>query len=97
MKLQVYTILDSAVGAFLQPFFCRTKGEAVRSFSDAVNDEKSTFNKHVMDYTLFALAEFDDASGAFTSLPAPERVIGALEVLSVDDVFPPSKRIDAPN
>lgn len=85
MKLQVYSVLDKAVNSFLQPFYARAKGEAIRSFSDACNNREHNFNKHASDFVLVHLGEFDDASGLFTSIE-PQRVIGALECL-VDDPF----------
>lgn len=92
MRLFVFTVLDSAVGAHLQPFFSRSKGEAIRSFTDACNDEKSQFNKHLADFTLVFLGEFDDVSGTFGTR-APERVISALEVVS--DPFTPETRVES--
>lgn len=79
MKLQVFTVLDTAVGAYLQPFFCRANGEAIRSFTDAVNDPKHQFSQHMMDYVLFYCGEYDDEGGVFTT-SAPVRVISATEV-----------------
>lgn len=78
-----YTVRDKAVGAFLPIFFVRSRGEAVRSFSDAVNDPGKPFNKHAGDFDLWYLGTFDDATGAL-ALPdggAPERVAGAIDVL----------------
>lgn len=80
MILLSYSVYDKAVQAFMKPFYCRTKGEAVRSFMEACKDEKMEFNKHAADYTLFQLGSFDDATGRFTSVE-PERVISALECL----------------
>lgn len=78
MILQVYTVFDGAVGAHLQPFFCRSKGEAIRSFSEACNDRGKAFYNHPLDFTLVFLGEWDDAGGLFTSYP-PLRVISAVE------------------
>ncbi|QCQ85048.1 nonstructural protein [Blackfly microvirus SF02] len=80
MKLQIFTVFDSAVGAHLQPFFSRSVGEAIRSFQDAVNDPKSQFASHASDYTLFLHGTFDDAGGVFSTSPA-ERVTSALELV----------------
>lgn len=85
MKLQVFTVRDAAVGSFLQPFFCRSHGEALRSFSDAVSNAEHQFAKHASDYALFFLGEFDDNSGVFDSRE-PERVVSANEILGPDSV-----------
>ncbi|QCQ84738.1 nonstructural protein [Blackfly microvirus SF02] len=79
MILQVFSVLDKAVLAFLPPFFVRSKGEAIRSFSDACQDKEHQFAKHMTDYVLMYLGEWDDKSGAFVSCE-PERVVAAHEV-----------------
>ena len=91
MKLEIFSVYDGAVKAYLQPFFSRSKGEAIRSFTDAVNDEKSQFNKHAADYCLVYLGAYDDAVGTFAPV-TPERILTAQDAQH-DDVFPPEKRL----
>lgn len=79
MKLQCYSVRDAAVGSFLQPFYCRSKGEAIRSFGDAVSTDNHQFSKHASDFTLFFVGVFSEESGAFEPCE-PERVISAIEV-----------------
>lgn len=81
MKLHVFATYDSAVGAFNQPFFARSIGEAIRSFQDACNDPKSPFYSHSGDFSLFMLGYFDDASGMFDLPKAPEQVTSAREMI----------------
>lgn len=78
MMMNVFTVYDAAVKAFMQPFFVRSTGEALRTFTAACNEENSNFRKYPADYTLFALGEYDDQSGVF-STSVPVRVISALE------------------
>lgn len=85
MKLKVFTVLDSQVGAYLPPFFCRSKGEALRSFADAVNEPKHQFSQHSLDYSLYEMGEYDDASGLF-DCDHPRYVIGAMELRSDEPV-----------
>ncbi|UDN67820.1 nonstructural protein [robinz microvirus RP_136] len=80
MKMLIFSVYDSAVGAHLQPFFSRSMGEAIRSFQDACNDPKTQFNSHASDYTLFLLGSFDDGGGVFDTY-SPERVSSALELI----------------
>lgn len=79
MKLVVCSIFDQAVGAFMQPFFSRSNGEAIRSFSDAVGDSKTPFCSHPEHYNLFRVAYFDDATGVFELPPAPVLLGSAVE------------------
>lgn len=83
MKLSVFAVYDKAVQAYLQPFYSRTKGEALRSFSEACNQADHNFHKHAADYSLMFLGEYDDHSGTFDASD-PVRVISAFECL--DDV-----------
>lgn len=82
MKLLVFSIYDSAVKAYNQPIFLRSKGEAIRSFQQSCNDEKSNLHLFHSDYSLFYLGEFDDSNAQFSAPIAPERVISASECIT---------------
>lgn len=72
------------------PQFFRTKGEAIRAFSDACNAESAShFAKHAEDYMFCRLGSYDDNSGTFENVPtAPEIIITAMDCLvkAVDDL-----------
>lgn len=63
MRLHMFAVFDSKVGVYASPFFCRSKGEALRSFEDACGDKGLPFGKHPGDYRLWYLGEFDDNTG----------------------------------
>lgn len=99
--MEMFAIYDKAVGAFMAPFFCRSKGEAVRSFMDACSDGKTNFCQHPDDFRLFHLGSFDDVTGVLHSDSShPARVIDARECVNsrkgMDDgsVLPPVDVID---
>lgn len=79
MILKVFAIYDSKAEAYLPPFFCSSKGVAIRMFSDAASDGTHNFCKHSSDYTLFELGSFDDNSALFLMHPAPVPLGTALE------------------
>lgn len=81
MQLFVFSVYDKAVGAYLQPFYARAKGEAIRQFTEACHDEKSLFAKHGTDYLLVYLGSFDDVTGLFTT-GEPERLLAAHEAIA---------------
>lgn len=81
MIIKIYTVYDAAVKAFMQPFFARSHGEALRSFQDAINDEKSQLAKHLHDYTLFHVGDFDDDNADISKPNAPERLLSGTEAL----------------
>lgn len=81
----VVAVYDARVQAFLNPIFCTTKGEAIRSFSDAVADDRAPFKAHPEDYSLFVLGEFDEGLGVFdNTVPAPELLVLAVNLVRKD-------------
>lgn len=82
MKLLMCSIYDGAVAAYLPPFYARSKNEASRIFADAVLEPNSPYNKHPADYTLYALATFDDKLCLIESFDAHEKIISALECIN---------------
>jgi hypothetical protein len=91
----MFTVYDSKVGAYLQPFFMRSKGEAIRGFSQIVNDGKSAFFTNPEDYTLFELGDYFDDTGTVVMHKAPISLGVALEhVNRVSDPAPGFSRDD---
>lgn len=66
MRLNAYTIYDSAAKAHQRPFFVGQDGEAMRAFQDLVNDEKHPVGMHPEHYSLFRIGTFDDNLGAMS-------------------------------
>jgi len=74
MNYKIFAIFDASIKAYMQPFFLRSQGEALRGFTDLANDDKSNICRHASDYTLFEIGEYDDTSAIITSHPTPERI-----------------------
>lgn len=72
-KFVICAVRDKAVNAFMQPFFARSEGEAIRSFGDAVADPKMEFGKHPEDYNLWCFGSWDD-KGEFVTWPDPVKL-----------------------
>lgn len=79
MLLKVFSVYDSQVEAYMQPFFCQSKGHAIRSFTEAVSDSSSTIGKYPSDFTLFELGEFDDQKAFFDLYDTPRSLGVAVE------------------
>lgn len=79
MIYKVYSIFDVAVGVYSRPFFMRSKGEALRAFTDLANDNQSTISRYPSSHTLFEIGEYDDNSGIFTGYPAFTALGNAVE------------------
>lgn len=80
MRIHAFSVFDSAAKLFMQPFFARTRGEAMRSFMDACSDEKHQFSRHAMDYSLYVVGQFDEDDGLLIPQAEPERLMSALDV-----------------
>lgn len=70
-KLLVLSVYDSKVQLFAQPFFMRTRGEALRGWTDVVNDPSTQMSKYPTDFALMELGEYDEQKGSFTNHQAP--------------------------
>lgn len=72
--LRLYSLYDSAVGAYLRPFWADHKANAIRSVVNLVNDKSNNDNMvaaHPDQFTLFEIGEFDHVSGVFSSHKTP--------------------------
>lgn len=65
MKVNIYSIYDSAVQAFMQPFFSATDQSAQRAIIDNMSDPRaqSMLAKHYQDFSLFHIGTFNDHDG----------------------------------
>jgi len=90
--MKIFSVYDSKINAFTKPFFCRTKGEAMRGFIDEVNRTDSMLNKHPGDYTLMELGEWDDVKGDVSNHKTNSNICNGLEVL---ESAPPSQPLKA--
>lgn len=70
MIRHVYSIFDSKVGIYTQPFHCIADGEALRAFSDAANAKDHYVGRHPADYTLMKIGNFNDETGRYIALDA---------------------------
>ena len=87
MKMKIFSVFDSKAGFYRAPMLLRSKGEALRGFSDIVNDDKAKNDiaRHPDDFTLFYLGEFDMINGQFSPLKAHESLGTGVDFLEVKD------------
>lgn len=101
MRLNIYTIYDTACGAYMRPFFSQSDGEAVRSFSDISLDAEHPIGKHPEDYSLHRIGSFNDQN-AIIIPETKECMATALELIALSknvnqdnmDLF--KKEVDIP-
>lgn len=79
MIYRIFSVYDSKVEAFMKPFYCVSKGEAIRSFSEIANDKTSSIGKYPEDFALFDLGSFDDSCATFECGLVPVSIGLAIE------------------
>lgn len=81
MILQVFSIFDSKGEFFHVPFFKKTRGEAIRDFTELSNDSNSFVSKYPEDYTLFHIGSFADDCGKLDPVITPTSLGLAIEFI----------------
>jgi hypothetical protein len=90
MKINVYTIFDSASAAYMRPFFAQSDGQATRSFGDIANDKNHEIGKHPEDYSLWRIGTFDDNTAEIN--PETKACLAtALELVALEKANPQSE------
>jgi len=86
MKWTICSVRDSASGLFGRPIFVAALGQAVRGFSDQVNDpaKDQDLARHPEDFELFELGKFDDVEGVF-ELSKPRSVSRGKDVAAAKE------------
>jgi hypothetical protein len=85
MKVKVYSIYDSAAGAYTQPWFMQNDALALRAFSDNVNaKEENNISKHPDQFTLFQIGEWDDQIGEIIKADVMKSLGNGLEYQEQD-------------
>lgn len=79
MIQKIFTIYDNKAQAFLQPFFTRNENTAIRMVSQILQNAEHEFTRHMADYELYALGEYDDNSGKIETIP-PTHVININQI-----------------
>jgi len=86
MKHLLVAIRDAKAEFFSPPVIVRTRGEAIRSFSDAVNDPQHQFHGHAEDFALFELGTVDVLTGEVAGGVSPLLIINGFEVKQAPEV-----------
>jgi len=61
----IFTVRDAKAEAYMQPFFGRSKGEAIRAIQTEVNSGKqdNMLASYPEDFNLFYIGEFNEQTG----------------------------------
>ncbi|QXP44228.1 MAG: nonstructural protein [Arizlama microvirus] len=71
----VCAIYDAKTCIYKHPFMGLTKGAAIRTFIDVVNDEGSEICRHPEDFTLFHIADYEETTGDY-NIKTPHDSLG---------------------
>lgn len=77
MKVELFSVHDSAANRFIDPFPAPTIEFAIRGFKEACLTEGHQFAKFPDDYTLFHVGEFNAELGVIHGLNARKIAIAA--------------------
>lgn len=80
MELKAFSIRDAKAEIFNPPFFTKTHGEAERTFTELVRDEKTMVGKYPDDYDLYFIGSYDDQTGKIKALDTPQHLIKAVQI-----------------
>lgn len=80
MKNVLVSVLDLKAEFFGKPFAARTPGEAIRIFTDGINDNQTTLHQHPEDFALYHLADYDDQTGIVTRIEPPLLLLAGTSV-----------------
>lgn len=78
MKFIVVALYDNKVCSYSHVQNFRRKDEAVRTFSEAIDDVNSPMHKYAEDFSLFEIGYYDDETGLHIPHQVPILIITAL-------------------
>lgn len=68
MNQNIYSIYDNKTLVFNTPFFALNNAAAIRTFSDAANDQNTNICRHPTDFCLFMIGTYDQQTGEIQAL-----------------------------
>lgn len=94
--LKMYSIFDSAAGAYLTPFFMANDLVAIRAFGSVVAEPGQMFYAAPQDFTLFCLGRFDATQGTVELEASPRAVRNGLAVVAKPPAGPQQDMFEKP-
>lgn len=74
-SLKIFSLFDKKSAHFGKPIIAPHHAPLIREFSEAVNDDKSTFSKFPSDFDLYEIGDFDHITGQITPQTNPIHII----------------------
>jgi hypothetical protein len=85
----IYSVMDTELGAFLNPIVFTTDAEAIRWFTTTVNGDKEQTNiaRYPQQFMLFKIGEMDDKTGMFDKDYVPKELIIGTACKEVEEQY----------
>lgn len=81
MLLKIYTLHDNKAEVYLQPFYARANGEAIRTFQMLCQDKNHQVGQSPGDFTLLRIGMFDQEKGLVAGLDKHENLGNGLDYI----------------
>ena len=78
---KLYYLYDSKSETYTAPMLHPARGQAIRSFSDAVNGGEGVISQHPEDFTLFEIGTFDPYTGDVQLYETKDSVANGVDLL----------------
>lgn len=85
MNTVLIAVRDQKATEFTQPVTAPTRGAAIRSWGDQLNDPKNRdtdARRHPEDFSLWFLGEYDSNTGVITPAPVPQQLALASDLIT---------------
>lgn len=76
IKIRLFCIYDSVAEVYEAPFYGRTRGEGERIFADVMQMPEQKYSKHMDNYSLFEIGEFDLQTGVLSGFEKGPQIMG---------------------
>lgn len=94
MLQPLYIVYDSASETYTAPTAHPARGQAIRSFGDAVNAKEGVLSQHPESFTLFEVGIFNVRTGEIELYEAKQSVANGIDLKTEVPGYP---NYDAPN
>lgn len=77
MKMKIYVVYDSKSESYGNPMILRTRGEAVRMFTEECNRPDSMVCKYPEDFVLFEIGTYNEKNDGLLQAYMSKKSIGS--------------------
>jgi len=74
-SLKIFSLRDTKSAHFGKPIIAPHQAPLIREFTEAVNDDKTTYSKFPGDFDLYEIGDFNHITGQITPATNPIHII----------------------